>query len=213
MQRRGLQPVEWRRRGWHILPGFLPMILWFIPHRDPLSPLLWTVLLLITAGLALSAFLRYRVIARPAEADRVQSVAGYAGSILVTLLIFPGDAEIGLTVLAILAFGDGPATLAGLLVDGPRLPWNREKTWAGFLAFVAVGTPMASLIHWGETEFNPESVPEQFPFSDSLLCCGAAVALAAIAESVPSRINDNIRVGLTAAAAVSLLHGLLIGWH
>ena len=213
MHTRRIPAVELRRRIWHIAPGFLPMVLWLIPHSDPLSLRLWTILLLVTLGLGVLVFVRYRRIARPKDNEQVQSVLGYAGSILSALLIFRGDAEIGLTVLAILAFGDGSATLAGLLLAGPRLPWNPEKTWAGFLAFLAVGIPMSSLIHWGETEFNPKSIPERVPFTTSFLCAGVACGLAAVAESLPVRVNDNIRAGVISAVSVDLLHGLLVEWH
>ena len=89
----------------------------------------------------------------------------------------------------------------------------RCQNEAGFLAFLLCGIPMASVIHWGETAFNPKSVPEMTPFYISLVCAGVATGLAAIAESLPSRVNDNVRVGVTAAIATSLLHGALVGWH
>lgn len=213
MERKRVRRLEVRRQLWHILPGFLPIALWFVPHRDPLTPLMWAILLVVTVSLGVHAFVRYRQIARPQDAERLQSTIGYAGSIVLCLLLFPGDVEIPLTVLAILAFGDGPATLVGQARDGKPLPWNRQKTWAGFLAFLLCGIPMASVIHWGETAFNPKSVPEMTPFYISLVCAGVATVLAAIAESLPSRVNDNVRVGVTAAIATSLLHGALVGWH
>jgi phytol kinase len=204
---------EVRRRVWHITPGFLPVVLWFVPHKDPLGWSGWLILLAMTVLFGVHGFVRYRRIARPGDRERLWSVVGYAGSVLLCLLLFPGDVEIGLSVLAIIAFGDGSATVGGLTQRGPALPWNRQKTWSGFFCFLAAGVPMASLVHWGETAFNTRSVPETLPFSISLACAAAACLLAAIAESLPSTINDNVRVGLTAAIAVSLLHGLLVGWH
>ena len=142
----------------------------------------------------------------------MKSVAGYAGSVLMTLLLFPAHAELGLTVLAVLAFGDGSATLLGKLIGGPRLPWNREKSWSGFLAFVAVGGTMASLIYWGETHFNPEALGSGVTFWQALACGFAPALLGAVYESIPSRINDNIRVGAVAAITVTAVHVLVVGW-
>ena len=107
MERKRVRRVEVRRQLWHILPGFLPIALWFVPHRDPLTPLMWAILLVVTVSPGVHAFVRYRQIARPQDTDRLQSTIGYAGSIVLCLLLFPGGVEIPLTVLAILAFGDG----------------------------------------------------------------------------------------------------------
>jgi dolichol kinase len=209
-----LSPTERRRRLTHILPGFLPFLLWFFPHRDPISPTLRWIMVGIIVVLAGRAFLQYRRIARTGDAERLGAVLGYAVSILVTLLAFPAHAELGLTVLAVLAFGDGAATLGGLLLGGPRLPWNPNKTWAGFFSFLIVGTPLASVIYWGETYFNPEALPPgSVPFAIALACGGAATFCAAIVESIPSRINDNIRVGLTSGITVALAHAALVGWN
>ena len=165
-------------------------------------------------GLAIGIFLGYQRIRRQGEQNqRLSAVAGYAASVLLTLIAFPSDAEIGLTVLALLAFGDGSATLGGLLIGGPKLPWNREKTVAGLVCFLLVGGAMSSLIYWGETAMNPESlnIPPT-PFGVALLCGGTATLVAAFVESIPSRINDNIRVGVAAAVTAAAAHGLLVGW-
>jgi len=205
-------PTELRRRIWHISPGLLPFLLWPIPHADPISPTLRGIIVLTCAIIAGLIYLRFHRVARQSVAsDRAGAVLGYSGSVLLTLLLFPANAELGLTVLAILAFGDGSATLGGMLLAGPKLPWNRSKTWTGTLCFLACGVPMATVVFWGETYFNAESQGSPVPFFSALLCGGTAVVLAAIAESVPSRINDNIRVGVTAAVSLVVMHFLVVG--
>ncbi len=207
-----LSASEWRRRLWHSAPGLLPVLLWFVPHRDPISPTLQGIMILLVAALGGHVYWRYRRIEREADRGRVSAVAGYALSVLLTLLAFPQHAELGLTVLAVLAFGDGSATLGGLWLGGPKLPWNSKKTWAGFAAFLVIGIPLASLIYWGETQFNPESLEYgMVPFSQALICAGTAVLLGAIAESLPVSLNDNIRVGIAAAVGVTTMHGLIAG--
>jgi len=211
--KQGLSRAEWRRRIWHASPGLLPFVLWFVPHRDPISPTLRLVMVALIAVLGGHIYWRYRQIERPGDAERLSAVLGYALSVLVMLLLFPADAELGLTVLAVLAFGDGSATWGGLTFGGPRLPWNQNKTWSGLCTFLVVGTALASLIYWGETYFNPESQEYRaVPFSIALSCAGTAVLLAAIAESLPSRLNDNIRVGVAASIGVTTMHALLRGF-
>ncbi|MCH7987562.1 MAG: hypothetical protein IID46_00265 [Planctomycetes bacterium] len=207
-----LEKSEWRRRLWHVFPGLFAFLPWLVSHRDPISPTLQLIVLMVTAGLGIGIFLRYRFIARKDDTQRMEAVLGYSMAVLITVLIFPAHLELGLTVLAILAFGDGSATLVGRLLGGPSLPWNSEKTWSGFFAFLFVGGMAASAIYWGETHMNPETGNASFPFGTALICGMVTALVAAVAESLHSRINDNIRVGLSAAVTVALMHGIMIGW-
>ena len=135
------------------------------------------------------------------------AVVGYALSVLGTIVLFPDRLEVGLALLGILAFGDGSATAFGKMLRGPVLPWNRGKTWAGFLAFIINGSLMSGWIYWGETQ-NPEALEMPLSLGRALLLTAPAVVLCAIVESVPSRINDNIRVGVVGAVSLLLLSGL-----
>jgi dolichol kinase len=184
--------AEFRRRLLHMLPGFLPVVLWFYPHQHP-----WELPIRVwIAGLAiLIAYLgltNFRVFARDGEHDGKDSILGYAFSILGTLAIAPDHPEFALVVLVILAFGDGSATLGGMLLRGPALPWNRRKTWAGLFSFWICGSLTAALVYGMEaaTAVTPADA----------LAFGAGVAvLAALAESLPGRLNDNFRVGVATA--------------
>lgn len=207
-----LGPKELRRRIWHSSPGFLPLLLWFVPHADPLSPTLRMICVLLAVGCGLAIYLKYRRIERAEDVGRLTSVIGYAGSVLATILLFPSALEIGLGVLAILAFGDGAATFGGKMLGGPRLPWNREKTWSGFCCFLAAGIPTSSVIYWRETH-NLEAVGPGVSLSTALLCAGTATIAAAIFESIRSRTNDNIRVGVSAMVALAAMHAAVVGWH
>ncbi|GAB4140827.1 MAG: hypothetical protein Tsb009_10370 [Planctomycetaceae bacterium] len=206
-----LGPNELRRRIWHMSPGLLPLILWGIPHADPMSPTLRSIVILASIGLGGAIFVRYRHIQRQEDCGRLMSVLGYAGSVLAMLLLFPADVELGLTVLAILAFGDGAATFFGRLFRGPRLPWNPNKSWSGLMGFLVVGTIAASVIYWGETH-NLEATTPGVSFFTAFLYAAITVTVAALAESMPSRMNDNIRVGVAASVAIILLHFGVIDW-
>ena len=215
MSRRSLIPMlhslssrESRRRLWHMTPGLLAFPLQFVSHADPLSPTLRGIILGVIGLLSLQIFLGFRRIQREQQETGLWAVVGYALSVLGTIVLFPDRLEVGLALLGILAFGDGSATAFGKMLRGPVLPWNRSKTWAGFLAFIINGSLMSGWIYWGETQ-NPEALEMPLSLGRALLLTAPAVVLCAIVESVPSRINDNIRVGVV--GAVSLL--LLSGWR
>jgi len=201
-----LGEVELKRRLWHMLPGLLPLLLWPIPHSDPISPMLISIILAVSLPIALAIFVRYRMIARSAEDNnQLQAVAGYAGSVLATILLFPSALEIGLAVLAVLSFGDGSATLFGRALGGRPLPWNSAKTDTGLYAGFLCGGVMATLIYFQEA--NPG-----VPLSIALIIGFGMATAGCLVESVRSRINDNIRVGVTAAITGVLLHHLLVGF-
>lgn len=196
---------EFRRRLWHISPGLLPFILWAIPHADPISPTLIVIVLTVTAVLSIRIFVQYRLIRRSQEESRAGAVLGYALPVLATMLAFPAHSEMAFTVLAILAFGDGSATLGGLLIGGRSLPWNSHKTISGSLCFLFFGSLMGAVIYWGEA--NP-----QVPFLGAIQIAALAVFIAAVAESLPTRINDNIRVGISSTLGVIVGQSLVFGF-
>jgi dolichol kinase len=209
-----LDPRELRRRIWHMAPGFLPFLLWPIPHRDPISPTLNSIILSLALALAVGIFVQFRLVQRAGEdGQRLWAVLGYAGSVLLMFLLFPGMAELGQTTLAVLAFGDGSATCGGLLIGGRKLPWNSGKTIAGFACFLLVGIPMSAIIYWGEAN-NLEAIGRNGAVSFTTACIVAASAtiMAAVAESLSSRINDNVRVGMAAGVTLAAAQWLVVGW-
>jgi phytol kinase len=191
----------------------LPLALWGIPHADPVSLVLKSIVLAIVIVLSIVVYFHFDAIARAGNMrERIGAILGYTGSIGATMLIFPAHLEFAMTVLAVLAFGDGSATLGGLLIGGPKLPWNARKSWAGFVCFILFGSVAASVIYWGEPHFNPEALGSPVAFGTAVICGGSAAVASAVAESIPSRVSDNIRVGVTAAVTVAIAHGLTVGF-
>lgn len=200
-----LSPNERRRRLWHMLPGFLPFSWWILPHSVPLS-LTWQVslcLLAIVMSLATCGFGKSFV--RPEEPNCWCSFISYVSMVLTPVLLFPWHPEFSATVLAVLAFGDGSAALGGMLLRGPKLPWNHDKTWAGSICFLIGSVPMATLYFWGET--GP-SVTWPIAF----LFAGSAALAGDIVESLPLKMNDNVRVGLAANLMLIAMQTLVLGW-
>ena len=197
---------EFKRRFWHSIPGVIAYGLMLIPHADPISATLQWIIFTFCLAIGMWILLRFRQIQRHGEGTGFAAVGGYSLSVMATIFLFPRHLELGLAVLAILAFGDGSATLIGSLFRGPRLPWNCNKSWVGTLGFVVVGSIMSAWIYWGETH-NLEASDPPVSFGMSVFLTSPAVVAAAIAESLRSRINDNIRVGVVAAVALVLMHG------
>lgn len=188
-----------------------------MPHRVPLSPTLRGILLAAVAVLAGLVWREWRTIRRADDRDmtaRFPAVFGYAGGVLLTLLLFPDRPECGFAVLAVLAFGDGAATLCGKLAAGTPwhapLPWNRDKSWAGLLAFWLVGLPAAAAYYRGET-LNPEALRDPAAWPTAFAVAAPAVLVAGLWESARSRLNDNVRVALAAAAGLLTAHAVRVG--
>ena len=91
------------------------------------------------------------------------------------------------------------ATLVGRAVGGVRWPWNRDKTLAGSLAFVAGAAAAVILLLW----CRPESLPREPALFLASIAFAAALAAAAV-ETIPVRLDDNLSVALTAGATLWL---------
>lgn len=202
-----LSARELKRRLWHISPGLLPFVLWFIPHRDPFSWDLKGGALAVIGVLGISILRQFKNFKRSEQDDqgKLGAVLGYALPVTLMMLLLPAWGELAFTVLAVLAFGDGFATLGGLWFRGPRLPWNWAKTWSGLACFLVCATVMGSVIYWGEAK-------PRIPYEVALQIAALTTVIAAISETIPSRINDNIRVGITACGGVILSQWLLVGF-
>ena len=128
----------------------------------------------------------------------------YSLSILILILIFRHRLEVVAAAWGILAFGDGAATLAGRGLGGPRLTWNRSKSWSGSLAFLLMGTAGgAALMGW-----VAEGTGRPWTWGSALVVCGCATLGAAGVESLSLQLNDNVSVPLVAAGLVYSLQAV-----
>jgi dolichol kinase len=188
-----------------MLPGLLPLALWVIPHKDPWGLPLILSFLAIQVSVIVYAIARESDFARPGETLWHVSVMGYILPIVAMVFLLPGRSELALMTVGILAFGDGTAVLGGKLLRGPRLPWNRRKTWAGLCSFLIAGSIAASLYYWMEAR-------PSVSLTMALAIAGPAALAGAITESLPIRSHDNFRVGVVAALTGLMMHVLLLGW-
>jgi uncharacterized protein (TIGR00297 family) len=165
--------------------------------------LTWPQALALAGGaLAFNVFVLPRVAARLYRpGDRARSLHGivyYPLSVLILLLLFPARLDIVAAAWGILAAGDGIATLAGRAIGGPRWPWCPDKTVAGTIAFFAAGTAAGiALALW----CRPETVPAAF----AIVAVPIAALTAALVETIPIRLDDNLSVAATAGATLWLV--------
>src|SRR5512132_2475336 len=97
---------------------------------------------LAAAALLFNLFVMPRIgrgIYRDAARKRDAGIVAYPAMVLLLILLFRHELGVAAALWAMMAFGDPAASIAGKLLGGPRLPWNRKKTWSGFLAYALVG--------------------------------------------------------------------------
>ena len=139
----------------------------------------------------------------------------YPLSVLLLMLAFPARLDMAAAAWGILAFGDGFATLVGRsrteatanlfsarsavpAVPSGRLPWNPDKSVAGTLAFLLCGgVAGVALAWWVRPSITP--VP---PLTFTIAAPLVAALLAALVETVPIRLDDNISVPATAGVVL-----------
>lgn len=169
------------------------------------------------AGVALLALLFNLFILPRLELDLGKQAAGASGesvpaqwtgivaypvSVLVLILLFGRRMEVVGAVWAIMALGDGFASVAGESLRGPALPWNRGKRWSGFAAFIAAGTLGSyALARW---------ISPSLPELKVLLACVATATVGAVVETLPMALDDNISVPLICGGFMYC--ALLIEW-
>lgn len=181
---------ELKRKLLHVAMGgfalLLPWLTWWQAALLALTALLHNLFLLPRYG--------GRAVFR-GEAARVGHDPGivlYPASILLLTLLFRHQMPIVAAAWGMLALGDGMATIVPLLLrgSGPRLPWNRQKSWSGWLAFVVFGGAAACGLWWWTT-----GAPLTDPLVAKLLVVTVIVAML---ESLPLGVDDNIVVPLAA---------------
>lgn len=193
---------EVSRKLWHMSAGLVPFVVPFLPYYS-VSPEHWglqglRLMVIGTAFVLMSLSLVYsKRFARPNERSIAKAMSCYALPVLALLLLFPAQLQLGFAVLAIVAIGDGAAGLIGMTLRGPRLLWNPGKTVTGTLAFMLFGIPVATAAYW----FSAQTA---VTWGESVSIVTAAALAAAVAESIPSSIDDNLRVGTAAAMVMAV---------
>ncbi len=118
----------------------------------------------------------------------------YPLSVLFLILCFPRHLHVVACAWAIMAWGDGFASIFGKKFGEKKLPWNPDRSYAGSFAFLIFGGISAVLFtKW--VWVHPPEPQLWYVVGIPLL----AAVLAALVETIPVGINDNLTVPLSAA--------------
>ena len=175
---------ELLRKALHIAFGFFAFALKWLP---------WYV----AAGVAAAAIAGnwlglHRIVGRGVsrhERGYDEGIVLYPASVLVLILVFRNHLHYAAIAWAMLAFGDGVATLAGKWMRIGTLPWHPDKSWGGLIAFlIAAGGMGYAAGAW-------------MGYREPVVIAIAALA-AGITESLPLHVDDNVTVPFAAAVAL-----------
>jgi uncharacterized protein (TIGR00297 family) len=162
----------------------------------------WQAIALAGGALVFNVFVLPRIWAglyRPGDRERgVHGIVFYPLAVLLLLVAFPTRPDIVAAAWGILAIGDGLATLAGRAIGGTRWPWNRDKTVSGTLAFAAGGAAAGVALAWW---CRPAAIPPS-PLLFVVVAPVAAAIVAALVETIPVRLDDNLSVAAAAGAVL-----------
>ncbi len=166
----------------------LPFLTWRQAAGAALLALLFNVFILPRLDVDLAQHLGGTAAGPAGSLSVWTGIILYPISVLLLILIYRRSLEVVAAVWAIMALGDGLASVAGQAVGGPALPYHRRKTWAGFAAFVLAGTAGAYVLtRW----VGPRVPPEK-----ALIVSAATALVGAIVESLPISLDDNLTVPL-----------------
>ena len=176
-----------------IFAFLLPYLTWRQAAGCALLALLFNVVILPRLG----ADLRKTPASTPG-AGVWTGIVIYPISVLALILLYRHDLHIVAATWAIMALGDGTASVAGSALRGPALPWNRGKTWTGFLGFIVAGAAGAYVLtRWVAPGVDSDIV---------LRICVATALVGAIVESLPVGLDDNATVPMVAGAFMFCLY-------
>jgi len=125
----------------------------------------------------------------------------YPLSVLGLVLALRHDLWMVAAVWGLLAAGDGMASIVGLSVGGPRLPWNPRKGWVGFTSFVVFGGAAAALLAVWTLRLPLSAATSAW----ILVVIVPMTLLCALVESLSTTLDDNFTVPLVGGIAIALL--------
>ncbi|HEX9286985.1 MAG TPA: DUF92 domain-containing protein [Thermoanaerobaculia bacterium] len=179
--------TEWKRKAVHAATGLFALTFRWLDWK--------AAAVVALAALLFNLFLMPRV-GRGLYRDRTRSrdpgIVAYAAMVLVLVLLLREHyLTVAAAVWAMMAFGDPAAAVAGEVLDGPTLPWNRSKRWIGLASNWAAGATASILVFWFVSA-RPLDLAAAW-----LLLAGAAVY--AFLESVRAGIDDNLVAAIPTA--------------
>jgi uncharacterized protein (TIGR00297 family) len=177
-------PNELLRKRIHIAVGLGAFSLKWLP---------WWAAALVAAAAVLSNWVVLpRLLPSIARGKRDVGILLYPLVVLVLIVVFRERLEYAAIAWVMLGFGDGFATLMAKSMRTAPLPWNPEKSWGGFVAFLVFGCAAGLAIGVWMDWWRPVTI-------------AIVTLVAAIVESLPLRVDDNLTVPFASAIALVVL--------
>ena len=125
------------------------------------------------------------------------AMISYALVMILASLIFRDTMkESAVILLSALAFGDGFSALIGSNYPGTRIPYNHQKTINGTFAFIIFGTLGALVMLFFLYSFMMHKALNIEPGALPIFKVIIVMTIAAIVETIPWRMPDNIPIGI-----------------
>ncbi len=189
---------ETKRQIEHILPlGFA----FLLPYLS-LAQAVFACLAAAGYGLFVSARINSQGM-RDNEKKRGWSVGKlcYAIVVLALVLLFRQRIHIACGGWAVLALGDSISNIAGRAWGSAKIPWSVSRTWVGSGFYVlASWVGSVSLVCWA-VAVTGYGLP---PFAVVVGACLAASIVAALVETLPLPLDDNLTSPLAAAGVLAI---------
>ncbi|MBI5840211.1 MAG: phosphatidate cytidylyltransferase [Chloroflexi bacterium] len=122
----------------------------------------------------------------------------YYGIMFVVLtVLFWKDSPVGIVALMMMCGGDGIADVIGRRVRSEKLPWSREKSYAGMVSVFVGGWVLSAIVLFVYVSLGIFAAP----FTSYLLPLTVIALIGTVVESLPHKDVDNITVTVAAAVA------------
>lgn len=190
---------ETKRQIEHILPLSFAFLL---PYMS-----LWQAVLCCAGAGVYGLFVSGRVNrdgVREDERKRGWSVGkiSYALVVLALILLFRERVHIACGAWAVLALGDSLSNLAGRRWGRGTIPWSSHRTWPGTIAYAVSSWAGSLLLVYWAVRVTGYTLPA---FAVVAAGCLAAAVVAALVETLPLPLDDNLTCPLAAAGVMALV--------
>lgn len=167
---------EYSRKIIHILMGFFILALKILN--------LWQASLCAFIAFIFNLFVLPKLFPSIFREKKDLGILFYPISVLILILLYPKNDFIVGAAWALMAFGDGSATIFGKIFPIKKLPYNENKSYGGFLSFLLFGSISVYLLTY------------YFNFKVSIFTIIFITFMTAFIESLKIPLQDNITVSL-----------------